>query len=86
MHNSVLGGHLGTKKTLNKILQSHWFNLKDDVAVWIKQCDVCAPNKQSKVSPKAAIGDMRTGAPMDHLGNDIMGINLRFEICMVDAK
>ena len=43
------------------------------MAVWIKQCDVCARNKQSKVSPKAAIGDMRTGAPMDHLGIDIMG-------------
>ena len=74
MHNSVFGGHLGTKKTLNKILQSHyWFNLRDDVTVWVKQCDVCARNKRSKVSPKAAIGDMRTGASMDRLGIDIMG-------------
>ena len=45
VHNSVFGGHLGTKKTLNKILQNHYrFNLRDDVAVWIKQCDVCARN------------------------------------------
>ena len=74
LHNSVFGGHLGTKKTLNKILQNHyWFNLRDDVAVWIWQCDMCGHNKRSKVSPKAAIGDMRTGAPMDRLGIDIMG-------------
>ena len=74
MHNSVFSGHLGTKKTLNKILQNHyWFNCRDDVAVWIKQCDVCVRNKLCKVSPKAAIGDMRTGAPMDRLGIDIMG-------------
>ena len=44
------------------------------MAVWIKQCDVCAHNKRTKVSPKAGIGDMRTGAPMDRLGIDIMGL------------
>ena len=74
MHNSVFGGHLGTKKTIEKLRQKHyWYNMQDDVKTWIKQCDVFAANKYPKRKYVAPLGDMHTGAPMDHLGVDIMG-------------
>ena len=74
MHNSVFGGHLGTKKTINKILQKHyWYNLGDDVKVWMKRCDVCAANKLPGKKLVASMGDMRTGATMDRLAVDVMG-------------
>lgn len=74
MHNSVFGGHLGIRKTVEKILQNHyWYNLRDDVKVWVRQCDICAANKPPSRKPKGTLGDMRTGAPFDRLGIDIMG-------------
>ena len=74
MHCSVFGGHLGTKKTISKIQEKHyWFNMREDVKLWIKQCDICARNKRLLKQPKALIGDMRTGAPMDRICMDIMG-------------
>ena len=74
MHCAVFGGHLGTRKTIGKILEKHyWFNIREDVKTWIKQCDICARNKKLHKQPKAPIGDMRTGAPMDRISVDIMG-------------
>ena len=74
MHNSVLGAHLGARKTTEKILQKHyWFNIRDDVKLWVKQCDICAQNKRPHDKPLAPLGDMRTGAPMDRLAVDILG-------------
>ena len=74
MHNSVFGSHLGTRKTIDKLQQRHyWYNMRDDVKIWVKQCDICAANKWPKRKFTAPLGDMRTGAPMDRLGIDIMG-------------
>ena len=74
MHNSVFGGHLGVRKTISKLLrENYWFNMRDDVKVWVKLCDTCAANSQPSPKPKATLGDMRTGAPFDRLGIDILG-------------
>ena len=73
-HNSLLGGHLGTKKTIQKILQRfYWFELRIDVRNWIICCDLCGANKCPQKYPKAPLGDMRVGAPMDRLAVDILG-------------
>ena len=73
VHNSVFGAHLGTSKTTDKLLQRHyWYNKRDDVKVLVKQCDICAANKPPLKKFIAPLGDMRTGAPLDRLGIDIM--------------
>ena len=39
MHDSILSGHLGRKKTTEKLLQRfYWFQVRDDVKVWVTQC------------------------------------------------
>ena len=74
MHNSLLSGHLGRKKTKGKILQRfYWFGVRDDVDIWIRQCDLCGANKLPSKTPKAPLGDMRVGAPLDRFATDILG-------------
>jgi len=74
MHNALLSGHLGKKKTEQKVLHNfYWYGLKEDVKLWVTQCDVCAAVKAPPKHPKAPIGDMRVGAPMDRISMDILG-------------
>jgi hypothetical protein len=74
MHASLLSGHLGRKRTIHKILQQfYWYELRHDVMMSLKRCDTCAANKTPPKHPRASMGDMRTGAPMDRLCTDIMG-------------
>ena len=74
MHNAVLSGHLGRRKTVEKILQQfYWYELRQDVEHWIKMCKVCAANKGLNQKPRAYPGDMRVGAPLDRLSVDILG-------------
>ena len=74
MHNSVLSGHLGRKKTLEKTLQRfYWFGIREDVKIWVKKCDTCASIKTPNKHPRAALGKMPVGAPLDRLATDILG-------------
>ncbi len=74
MHNTLLSGHLGKKKTVAKILQRfYWYELRDDLNLWIKTCDICAANKRPAKTIRAPLGDMRVGAPLDRISIDILG-------------
>ena len=74
MHDSVIGAHLGRRKTTSKVLQNcYWFQLRDDVHNWLACCDICAANKSPTKKPRAPLGDMRVGAPMDRWAWDIIG-------------
>jgi len=67
MHDSVLSGHLGCKKTQEKTMQRfYWFQLREDIEQWIA---VEVPAKKAK----APLGRMKSGAPMDRLSTDILG-------------
>jgi transposase InsO family protein len=73
-HNSLLGGHLGQKKTKRKLQQRfYWFEMREDVNVWICKCDICSRMKHNNRKPRAALGDMRVGAPLDRISVDLVG-------------
>lgn len=73
-HDSLTAGHLGVKKTKARIAQSfYWFNIRQDVHLYIQQCDVCAADKTPKTKPKAPMGHITTGAPWDVLAMDYVG-------------
>ncbi|XP_078492084.1 uncharacterized protein LOC144747728 [Ciona intestinalis] len=41
-HDSIMGGHMGVKKTLDRILINfYWPGIRSDVARFCKSCDVC---------------------------------------------
>ena len=73
-HDNFFGGHLGQKKTRKKTQQRfYWFEMREDVNIWVSKCDVCARNKQPNQNPRGSMGDMRTGAPMDRIAADLIG-------------
>jgi transposase InsO family protein len=73
-HENLLAGHLGTKKTKHRILQGYyWFQLKDDVKLFVRGCDICAANADPKKKPKAPMGHLPSGAPWDVIAIDYMG-------------
>ena len=74
MHNSLLSGHLGCKKTKEKILQCfYWYALKEDVRLYIQKCDTCAADKKPNKVPRAPLGNLPAGAPGDCVATDYLG-------------
>lgn len=64
MHDAVLSGHLGVKRTKERVSQRYyWYNLKQDIKWYIKRCDVCAVDKPTAKTPIAPMGHLRSGAP-----------------------
>ncbi|CAC5410262.1 unnamed protein product [Mytilus coruscus] len=74
MHNSLLSGHLGKKKTKAKLSQRYyWYEIREDIDIWISQCDICGANKPPNKSSRAPLGTMPVGAPLDRLATDFLG-------------
>ena len=74
MHNSLLSGHIGCKKTREKILQRfYWYELKQDVNLYNSKCDTCAADKKPLKTQRAPLGSLRTGAPGDCISTDYLG-------------
>lgn len=74
MHDAIISGHLGKRKTTEKLLQRfYWFELREDVRIWIAKCEVCGAIKPPSKTARASLGSMPTGAPWDRLATDIMG-------------
>ena len=47
-HSSGFGGHMGVERTWQRVRNSfYWKGMKDDVAVFVKECEQCGVNKHS---------------------------------------
>ena len=74
LHSSLQGGHLGQKKTRERIQQRYfWFEMKIDINNWVLKCDACAANKKPTRTPRAPLGNMKVGGVLDRLSIDILG-------------
>ena len=74
LHDSVTGGHLGVKKTFNKIREKyHWYRMYRDVERWCQKCDICNSRKMSQRRAKAPMKIYNVGAPLERVAVDIMG-------------
>ena len=51
----------------------YWFGVREDCDLWVKRCDICASVKKPPQKPRAPLGQMPVGAPMDRLATDILG-------------
>ena len=73
LHNSPMGGHLGVKKTLEKIQsQFYWPGQQKDVERWCSSCQLCNSRK-SPASARAPLQLMEVTRPFQRLGMDILG-------------
>jgi hypothetical protein len=74
MDNSVMSGHLGKKKTKGKLSQRYyWYEMREDLSIWISQCETCEENKPPYKAIRAPLGSMPVGAPLDRITTDILG-------------
>ena len=70
----VFAGHLGVKKTTNKIKQKfYWCRLKDSVKLWICNCTLCGVRKSNRRVNKSQPQNYQVGASMDRVATDILG-------------
>ena len=47
--------------------------MREDINIWIQQCEICGAIKPPAKSSRAPLGSMPTGAPWDRLATDILG-------------
>ena len=74
MHDSLISGHLGVKKTREKTLQRfYWYGLREDIGMYVKRCDTCAADKKPHKIPRAPMGSLQVGAPGDCVSTDYLG-------------
>ncbi|XP_045165454.2 uncharacterized protein LOC123529264 [Mercenaria mercenaria] len=73
-HDIKASGHLGFKKTLNKIRQKYyWPGLKNDVKIYIAGCEKCLQRKDPNKTQKAPMKIVRSSYPMERIAIDILG-------------
>ena len=74
MHNNLLSGHFGERKTYTKMQQRfYWYKMREDVQQWVKTCLECQVNKKPHKLPRAPLGGMLVGSPLDRLSTDFLG-------------
>ena len=72
LHDTRIGGHLGIRKTHEKIKQRFfWVGCKQDVIRWCKYCTVCAQKSGTKT--RAPMQHTPVGSPLEKVAMDIMG-------------
>ena len=73
-HDSIIGGHFGVRKTLEKVRQRYyWAGLYTYVEQYVRSCDICSRGKappRTKRSPMTLTG---SGYPMERIATDILG-------------
>jgi len=74
-HESLIGGHLATKKTLDRITSSfHWPGISGDVSRFCRSCDVCQRMSPKRVETRAPLGTMPLmNEPFERVSIDLIG-------------
>lgn len=74
-HDSILGGHLGTKKTLDRILSNfYWPGIQGDVTRYCQSCDVCQRTFPRGKVIKVSLNEMPIiDTPFERVAVDLVG-------------
>ena len=74
MHGGITSGHLGEKKTLNRLRKRfYWVGMRRDVIEWTRACDTCRARLGPQHQGRAPLQLYLSGAPMERVGVDITG-------------
>ena len=73
-HDTPTGGHLGLRKTLEKVRSRfYWPGQRHDVVNWCKACAECASRKSPTRRRRAPMQSGLVGTPMQRVAMDILG-------------
>ncbi|KAL5471615.1 hypothetical protein EMCRGX_G029750 [Ephydatia muelleri] len=74
LHDSPVGGHLGAKKTLDKVqTRFYWPNQRNDVQLWCASCAKCCSRKTPLVVRAPLQLDNSVSRPLQRVAMDIVG-------------
>ena len=74
LNKGKLGGHLGRRWTMEHLLQNYyWYEVHTDVELYVQQCEECQKVKEPSKRPRAPLGEMPVGGPLDRIATDILG-------------
>ena len=74
-HDSILGGHLGGKKTLDRVTSNfHWPGVAGNVQRYVQSCDICQRTIPKGRNVKVPLGEMHIiGAAFEKVAIDLVG-------------
>ena len=73
-HETVLAGHMATKKTVNRVQHFYWPGLQGDVRRFCQSCDVCQRTIPKGRVGKALLGKMPViNVPFERVAVDLVG-------------
>jgi len=73
-HASVIGGHMGVKKTQVKVAkQVYWVGWSKNVRAFCRSCHVCAKYHPGTTKKQGELQNMCVGAPWEKVAIDITG-------------
>lgn len=75
LHDSKTAGHLGQKKTIERVKRSpfYWPGMVAFARRWVSNCLTCAARKHPKHSKRTPLQNFRVGATMDRVSIDLLG-------------
>ena len=74
-HSSLLGGHMGIRKTSDRVLSKfYWPGLKGDVTRFCRTCDICQKTESKGKTPKVPLQKMPLiDIPFKRVAIDLIG-------------
>ena len=74
-HDSIFGGHLGIKKTKDRIQTNfYWPGMQGDITSFCRSCDVCQKTTDKGSVPRVPLGDMSLiNMPFRRVAVDLVG-------------
>jgi len=74
-HDSILGGHLGSQKTLDRVMSNfYWPGINNDVTRYCQSCDVCQRTTPKGLVRKVPLGTMPViETPFTRVALDLVG-------------
>lgn len=74
LHDGTSGGHLGVKKTLQKVRERfYWVSCSDDVRDWCRRCATCAASNGPQRKRRAGMQQYIVGSPFERIAVDVLG-------------
>eukprot|EP00731_Ephydatia_muelleri_P030185 Em0021g708a len=74
LHNTLVGGHMGERKTLEKVrARFYWPGQRKEIEQWCRNCNVCLSRKSPSHKARAPMEISQTLRPMQRVAMDILG-------------
>ena len=73
-HGPGTSGHLGVTRSVRRCQGQHyWPDFRKDVALYVARCEPCVRRKGPSRKPRAKMGHVEVGLPMERWAMDVMG-------------